>query len=58
VDDKTNRLDRTKEVWRRKRRICVAVDCIALNYLGKHKRKMAIRVINYQESDQQQELPQ
>jgi len=24
----------------------VAVDCIALNYLGKHKRKMAIRGIN------------
>ena len=24
----------------------VAVDCIALNYWGKHKRKMAIRGIN------------
>jgi len=24
----------------------VAVDCIALNYYGKHKRKMAIRGIN------------
>jgi len=24
----------------------VAVDCIALNYLGKYKRKMAIRGIN------------
>jgi len=24
----------------------VAVDCIALNYCGKHKRKMAIRGIN------------
>jgi len=30
----------------------VAVDCIALNYLGKHKRK--IRGINLQESNQQQ----
>jgi len=26
--------------------VYVAVDCIALNYLGKHKRKMAIRGIN------------
>jgi len=25
---------------------CVAVDCIALNYWGKLKRKMAIRGIN------------
>jgi len=33
---------------------CVAVDCIALNYWGKHKRKMAIRGINWQESNQQQ----
>jgi len=32
----------------------VAVDCIALNYWGKHKRKMAIRGINLQESNQQQ----
>jgi len=26
--------------------MCVAVDCIALNYWGKHKRKMAIRGMN------------
>ena len=26
--------------------LCVAVDCIALNYWGKHKRKMLIRGIN------------
>ena len=32
----------------------VAVDCIPLNYWGKHKRKMAIRGINQQESNQQQ----
>ena len=32
----------------------VAVDCIALNYWGKHKRKMAIRGINQQERNQQQ----
>jgi len=32
----------------------VAVDCIALNYWGKHKRKMAIRGIHSQESNQQQ----
>jgi len=25
---------------------CVAVDCIALNYWGKHKRKMVVRGIN------------
>jgi len=32
----------------------VAVDCIALNYLRKHKQEMAIRDVNYQESNQQQ----
>jgi len=32
----------------------VAVNCIALNYLGKHKQEMAIRGINWQESNQQQ----
>ena len=31
------------------RLVGVAVDCIALNYWGKHKRKMAIRGINWQE---------
>jgi len=34
---------------------CVAVDFIALNYLGNHKREMTIRGIQ-QESNQQQEL--
>ena len=32
----------------------VAVDCIALNTWGKHKRKMVIRGIDLQESNQQQ----
>jgi len=32
----------------------VAGDCIALNYLGKHKQEIAIRSINKQESNQQQ----
>jgi len=32
----------------------IAVDCIALNNWGKHKRKMIIRGINWQESNQQQ----
>jgi len=32
----------------------VAVDCIALNYLGKHTRKMVFRTLNQQESNQQQ----
>jgi len=33
---------------------CVAVDCIALNYWGKHKRKMVVRGINWQATNQQQ----
>ena len=32
----------------------VAVDCIAVNYWGKQKRKMVMRGINQQESNQQQ----
>jgi len=33
----------------------VAVDCIALNHWGKHKQKMVVRGINWQESNQQQQ---
>ena len=37
----------SQHIWQRwSPETCVAVDCIALNYWGKHKRKMAIRGIN------------
>jgi len=38
-------LDLDRKMWQSAHLWHVAVDCIALNYLGMHKRKMAIRGI-------------